>query len=89
MKNAATQDAYETICNCGQRIRMIRRGPVALIPAGHKCPARETQEAVMRTIQAEELCGLHVSLTEYARRLRHWGVGDALVLNGLRGPEGE
>jgi len=85
MKGTFTQDTWDTVCNCGVRIQLLRRGPVSIIPKGHQCPSREIQDAVLRTIRAEELCGLRVTPHEIAKRLRDFGVGDALILNDLEG----
>ena len=71
-----TQDTHETICGCGVPIRLLRRGPVVLIPAGHKCPAREIQDGVLRTARAEVACGMNITSGQMAERLRQWGVGN-------------
>jgi hypothetical protein len=57
---------------------MSRRGPVALIPGGHSCPAKDTQDDVLRTVKAEESIGLRITPREVAKRLRDWNVGAAL-----------
>jgi len=73
-----TMDTHETVCKCGEKIHLTRRGPIALIPHGHRCPAKEIQDAVLRTIRAEEACGIKITLSEVARRLRDWGIGTFL-----------
>lgn len=78
MKGIFTADTFETICTCGEKIHMLRRGPVALIPSGHHCHAKDNQDSVLRTIRAEESCGLQVTPKETARRLREWEIGAEL-----------
>lgn len=75
LAGAFTLDVFPTKCSCGQEVYLHRRGPVALLPRAHRCPEREWQEAVLRTVKAEESVGLRVTPTEVARMLR-WNGGE-------------
>ena len=78
MKGAFTSDPFPSLCGCGERVHLSRRGPVTLIPSGHRCEYYERQAGVLRTVAAEEACGIRVTPREVAERLRSWGVGDSL-----------
>lgn len=83
MKGAFTKDTFLTRCYCGEYVHLLRRGPVVLLPAGHHCDAKETQDNVLRTVKAEESCGIRITPREVARRLRDWGVGAHLSRAGV------
>lgn len=66
-------------CACGEPTRLLRRGRVYLLPTGHDCPARRTQEDLLRTLALEESAGVRVTEAEVDRRLRRWGLGGDLI----------
>lgn len=86
LRKAFVIDTFPSVCGCGAEIHLSRRGPVALIPNGHHCPARNTQDMVLRTLYAEESAGMDVTLRRVADMLALWSVGGRIRPAGAVAP---
>ena len=75
----ALEPSLRVRCACGAETRLLRRGRIYLLPAGHDCPARRTQADVLRTLALEEAAGVRTTEAEVDRRLRLWGLGGDLL----------
>jgi hypothetical protein len=83
MKGAFTQDTFSSICLCGKPVYLLRRGPITLIPKGHRCKFRSLQEQILKTIQLEESVGIRYTKLDVAKKLQHFGLGNVLTTNKL------
>ena len=72
-------ETFAVRCRCGEPVRLLSRGRIYLLPSGHACPLRRTQEDVLRTLALEEAAGARTTEAEVDRRLRLWGLGGDLL----------
>lgn len=82
MSAAPTIDPHPTVCDvCGTPAHLTRRGPVALLPRGHRAPdggtclALEWQTSVLHTARRLADAGVPMTAAELAEMLR-WTKAD-------------